>query len=256
MIGTINHENAVDTMSRMPDGFIHLTVTSPPYDKLRKYKGYSFDFERIAQELYRVTGTGGVIVWVVGDSVVDGSETGSAFRQALYFMSLGFRLHDTMLYVKKNYIPLTHNRYEQAFEYMFVLSKGRPRTFNPIMVPTIGGGSTYNLKRKGYCATIKEGAQRRRDQFVTTKAEKMHSNIFEYTCGSVKVGHPAPFPEQLARDQIASWSNPGDIVYDPFGGSGTTPRVAEMLDRRWIVSEISEEYCGIIKRRISIDDIL
>jgi site-specific DNA-methyltransferase (adenine-specific) len=229
---------------------IDLTVTSPPYDNLRDYEGFVFDFEAIADQLYRITKLGGVVVWVVGDATIDGSESGTSFRQALYFMDIGFRLHDTMIYRKINYIPLTHNRYEQAFEYMFVFSKGSPKTFNPIMVPTKTAGDVYNLSRKGYCATIKKGAQRRRDETVVVNDEKIKSNIFSYTCGGSRLGHPAPFPENLARDQILSWSNPGGIVYDPMMGSGTTGKMAVKYDRRFIGCDISDNYYEIAKRRI------
>ena len=234
----------------MPKESIDLTVTSPPYDNLRKYNGYNFDVANIIEGLFKVTKQGGVVVWVVGDATIDGSETGSAFRQALNFIQCGFRLHDTMIYQKINYIPLTHNRYEQAFEYMFVFSKGKPKTFNPIREKTFGAGSKYNLKRKGYCSTIKEGAQRRRDENIVTNETKIKSNIFQYTLGADRVGHPAPFPEQLSADQIFSWSNEGDIVYDCFGGSGTTIKMVHILKRKWIMSEISKEYCDIAFKRI------
>ena len=143
-INKIYNENCLETMAKMPDNFIDLTVTSPPYDNLRTYNGYCFDFENVAKELYRVTKEQGVLVWVVADSVIDGSESGNSFRQALYFKEQGFNLHDTMIYAKSNYIPLTHNRYEQEFEYMFVLSKGKPKTFNPIMVECKTKGSKTN----------------------------------------------------------------------------------------------------------------
>lgn len=244
------NENNLATMDRMPDCFIDLTVTSPPYDGLRKYNGYSFQFKEMAKQLYRVTKDGGVVIWVVGDSTVNGCESGTSFKQALYFMECGFRLHDTQIYAKTNFIPLTHNRYEQAFEYMFVFSKGKPNTFNPIMEKTIGGGMAYNLSRKGYCATIKEGAQRRRDEDIVTKNEKIKSNIFYYTLGAERTGHPAPFPEDLARDQIFTWSMEGDLVYDPFSGSGTTLKMAHLQNRKWIGSEISTEYCNQINKRM------
>lgn len=237
-------------MARLQSESIDMTLTSPPYDKLRKYNGYSFEFESIATELFRVTKQGGVVIWVVADSVINGSESGSSMRQALFFLSLGFRLHDTMIYAKNNFIPLTHNRYEQAWEYIFCFSKGKPKTFNPIRIPCKGGGTKYNLSRKGYCKTIKEGAQRRRDQNVTVNSHKLHSNIFYYSLGSLRTNHPAPFPRQLAVDQISTWSNPGDLIYDPMAGSGTSADVAQELRRTWLLSEISEEYCTSMKNRL------
>ena len=243
------NESNLETMARMPDNFIDLTVTSPPYDNLREYKGYSFPFEEIANELYRVTKKGGVIVWVVGDATMNGSESGTSFKQALYFMSIGFNLHDTMIYRKLNPIPLTHNRYEQAFEYMFVFSKGKPNTFNPIKIPCKTAGTVYNIKRP---KAISEASKRDRDETMTTNNTKYKDNIFEYCVGK-KQGtqtHPAPFPEELANDHIISWSNEGDIIYDPFAGSGTTGKMAILNKRKCIMSEISAEYCDIIKKRL------
>jgi site-specific DNA-methyltransferase (adenine-specific) len=242
------HENCLHTMGRMPSEFIDLTVTSPPYDKLRDYKGFKFPFKHIARHLYRVIKQGGVLVWVVADQTLNGSETGTSFRQALFFMECGFRLHDTMIYRKENFIPLTHNRYEQEFEYMFCFSKGRPKTFNPILEKSSTAGSVYNYSKKG--SNIKEGGYRRRNELVTTSENKLHTNIFCYPTGASGTNHPAPFPEDLAKDQIFTWSNEGELVYDPFSGSGTTLKEAHLQNRLWLGSEISENYCQGSKKRL------
>lgn len=240
-------------MSKMLNDFIDCTITSPPYDNLREYNGYCFDFESVAKELYRVTKKGGVVVWVVGDSTQNGSESGTSFKQALYFMSIGFKLHDTMIYEKINYVPLTHNRYEQCFEYMFVFSKGRPTTFNALMQPCKNAGKIekYGLDRrksfgKNHSLRIYE-----QTEFKATKETKICNNIFRYTIGKEKTGHPAPFPDKLANDHILSWSNESDLIYDPFGGSGTVPKMCIVNNRNWIMSEISTEYCNIAQQRIN-----
>lgn len=244
----IYNENCLDTMGRMDDNSIDLTVTSPPYDNLRTYNGYSFDFESIAQELYRVTKEGGVVVWVVGDATIKGSETGTSFRQALYFKECGFNLHDTMIY-QKSTPPLTHNRYEQNFEYMFVFSKGKPNTFNGLREP-----KEYkdNRKNKAFGKnkddSIDFGYSKQNDT-------RLKRNVWKYFAGGgandkIASKHPAIFPEQLANDHIISWSNEGDIVYDPFMGSGTTAKMALLNNRRYIGSELSEEYCKIAEERI------
>lgn len=251
-IDNIYNMDCLEGMRQMEAESVDLTVTSPPYDNLRTYNGYCFNFENIARELYRVTKQGGVVVWVVGDATIDGSETGTSFRQALFFMECGFRLHDTMLFQKQNYIPLTHNRYEQAFEYMFCLSKGRPKTFNPIKVECKNAGKveSYGSERRRQI----DGNQAMRApegiSYMATKETKYHSNIFEYALGLEKTGHPAPFPNLLARDQITSWSNEGDIVFDPFMGSGTTAYVARALGRHYLGFEISPEYCKLIDNRL------
>ena len=234
----------------MPDNFVDLVVTSPPYDDLRTYNGYSFDFESVAKELFRITKQGGVVVWVVGDATVNGSETGTSFKQALFFMQCGFNLHDTMIYAKNSYIPLTHNRYEQQFEYMFVLSKGKPSTFNAIKQPCKTAGNKKDHKfNKHYEGSY---SMRNRDGFAVVKAEKQKPNIWFYNVASNdKTKHNAPFPEQLANDHIISWSNEGDLVYDPFMGSGTTAKMAILSNRKFIGSEISKEYCEIVEKRIA-----
>lgn len=254
-LNTIYNENCLHTMAKMPDNFVDLVVTSPPYDNLRKYKGYSFEFEEIATELYRVIKQGGVIVWVVGDATVNGSETLTSFRQALFFQSLGLNVHDTMIYRKKNPMVQTHNRYEQCFEYMFVFSKGKPKTFNPLMDKTIYAGAVKNRGLEVKSGLGENGVSRLRDEKTIVKDEKMRTNIFEYAVGvepEEETGtHPAIFPALLAKEMIVSWSNEGDLVYDCFGGSGTTAKAAHTQRRNWIMSEISETYSGEAKKMLN-----
>jgi DNA modification methylase len=241
------NENCLDTMARMSDNFIDLTVTSPPYDNLRTYNGYSFDFEDVAKELFRVTKQGGVVVWVVGDATIKGSETGTSFKQALYFKEVGFNLHDTMIWQKTNPMPKGKTkRYFDVFEYMFIFSKGIPKTFNPIMVDCKMGEKIYDYTWKNM-----GGENGRTKKTLVLNKQRYKNNIWGIAVAQNKTKHPAVFPEQLANDHIISWSNEGDLVYDPFMGSGTTAKRAILNKRNWIGSEISEEYCKIIERRIT-----
>lgn len=248
-INKIYNENCLETMARMPDGFVDLTVTSPPYDELRTYNGYSFPFEDIARELFRITKDGGVVVWIVGDATVKGSETGTSFRQALHFKEIGFNLHDTMMYRKINYIPLTHNRYEQEFEYMFVFSKGKPKTFNAIMVECKTKGS--KTKGRTFYQTNNQNTPTKGHKNEVVKEYKQKGNVWDVPTNAGTKGHPAQFPEQLPNDHIISWTNENDLVYDPFMGSGTTGKMAILNKRNWIGSEISKEYCEIAEKRIN-----
>jgi len=241
-------ESNLITMGKMPDCFVDLTVTSPPYDDLRTYNGYSFPFEDIAKELFRVTKQGGILVWVIADQTKNGSESGTSFRQALFFKEIGFNIHDTMIYKKKRIVPLTHNRYEQGFEYMFVFSKGKPKTFNPIMIDCIYAG-TETWGKPSFHKTNSSGLVQVDKKKINDKKQK--DNVWEFLNAKDNVyKHPAPFPEQLANDHIISWSNEGDLVYDCFMGSGTTAKMAKINNRNYIGSEISEEYCKIIENRI------
>jgi len=248
-INKIYNENCLDTMARMPDGFVDLTVTSPPYDNLRTYNGYSFDFESIAKELFRVTKDGGVVVWVVGDATIKGSESGTSFRQALFFKECGFKLYDTMIYRKQNYIPLTHKRYEQEFEYMFVFSKGKPNTFNPIMIECKTKGS--KTKGRTFYQTNNQNTPTEGHKNDAVKDYKQKGNVWQVPTNAGTKGHPAQFPEILVNDHIISWSNEGDLVYDPLMGSGTTAKMALLNKRNYIGSEISKEYSEIAEKRIN-----
>jgi len=242
----IYNEDCLDTMNRMEDNCIDLTVTSPPYDNLRDYKGYTFDFESIAKELFRVTKDGGVVVWVVGDTTKNFCESLSSFRQATYFVKeCGFKLLDTMIYYKQNYAPAypTLRRYANQFEYMFIFSKGRPSTFNPVMVDKVEN-------RNGWSGFRQKDGSVKRKIVKTIGDKKQASNVWSYPVGFKNLGHPAVFPEQLANDHIISWSNENDIVYDPFMGSGTTAKMALKNNRKYIGSEISKEYCDIAEQRI------
>ena len=241
--------DCLDVMKTFKDGIIDLTVTSPPYDNLRTYNGYTFDFEGIAKQLFRITKTGGVVVWVVGDATIKGSETCTSFKQALYFKEIGFNLHDTMIYQKKNYMPLTHNRYEQSFEYMFILSKGKPNVFNPIKIKCDTVGTKRN--RGGSKGSEKTYSERKRAEKTIVNKYKQSANVFMYKVGeNDKTIHKAPFPEQLANDHIISWSNKNDLVFDPFMGSGTTAKMAIKNNRQYLGCEISKEYIDIANKRI------
>jgi len=253
--GVLYCGDCLEVMKGFPDNSVDLCVTSPPYDNLRDYKGYSFDFEGIANQLFRIIKQGGVIVWIVGDATVNGSETGTSFRQALYFKEIGLNLHDTMIYMKNNPIPQPGKRYNQCFEYMFVLSKGTPNTFNPIMEETKykGVANMKNIGQRG-----KNGSLHYRK--MERKNEKKVGNIFAYSIGGgistkdkIAFQHPAIFPEQLASDHILSWTNEGDTVLDCFFGSGTTGKCAAKYGRRYIGIEISPEYCEIAARRIETE---
>ena len=252
----IFNENCLDTMRRMPDNHIDLTVTSPPYDNLRDYKGYTFPFEDIAKELFRVTKQRGVLVWVVGDATVNGSESGTSFKQALFFMQLGFSLHDTMIYEKNGPSYPAQDKYYQIFEYMFVFAKGKPKTYNPLKDRKNKWygqkwGKTRTRRKKDGSLTVQEWYKEEGEEYGT------RFNIWRYNVGAgyqhedeIAYKHPATFPERLANDHIYSWSNEGDLIYDPFGGSGTTAKMAHLQNRKAIMSEISQEYCEIAKKRI------
>lgn len=239
--------DCVEGMKMLPNESVDLTVTSPPYDDLRTYNGFCFDFEETAKQLYRITKQGGVVVWVVNDQTKKYSETCTSFKQALYFKSIGFNLFDTMIWFKPNQFQFGSKiSYKQSFEYMFVFSKGKPKTINLLKdVPAKCAGQTTVGARKE-----KGGINRDYQRNFVVPEYKKRDNVWFINVNSNNNGHPAVFPEQLANDHILSWSNEGDVVFDPFSGSGTTAKMALLNKRKYIGFEVSKEYCEIAKKRI------
>lgn len=237
--------DCLELMQDLPDASIDLTVTSPPYDNMRTYNGFTFQFEPIARELWRVTKEGGVIVWNVNDATINGSETGTSFKQVLYFQSLGFNIHDTMIWEKTGSGALGSQLcYAQNFEFMFVLSKGRPNAINLIR-------DRENVIKSGAvkvnCALTADRSSQSRT--VQRKPFGKRTNIWKMQ-PQQRTEHPAPFPEALARDHIISWSEAGDQVLDVFMGSGTTGVACIQTGRKFLGMELSREYFDIAKVRI------
>jgi DNA modification methylase len=255
----INGE-CLEEMAKLEIGSVDMVMTSPPYDNLRDY-GKDFTgwgdhiWKPIIAELYRVLKDGGVCVWVVADATVKGSETGTSFKQALHAIDCGFRLHDTMIYQKQNYVPLSHKRYEQSFEYMFVFSKMKPKTFNGIRIPCKRFGKKEKAANNKRVHSIRNHSMRARDidETIITSDTKIHPNIFNYSVGndSSSSGHPAPFPKKLALDHIISWSNESDTILDPFMGSGTTGVACKQTGRDFIGIELDPDYFKIAQDRIN-----
>ena len=248
--------DCLDVMKTISDNSVDLTVTSPPYDNLRTYNGnidqWNFEkFKSIAKELYRVTKQGGVVVWVVADATINGSETGTSFRQALWFMDCGFNLHDTMIYKKTKFPPIdptTAYRYTGCFEYMFVFSKGKPKCCNYIKEKCKHAGKRAVSYQRSENDKLRYDRKEKNKNHIVNDY-KIKCNVWEYASCSVK-GHPAPFPEQLANDHIVSWSNDGDTVLDCFMGSGTTGKMSVLNNRNFIGIELDEGYFNIAKKRI------
>jgi len=258
------HSDFIIVANNIPDNVIDLTVTSPPYDDIRTYnkkvktnKGekYSFDFETIVDELYRITKEGGIVVWVVGDQVKNGGETGNSLRQALTFIDKGFLLYDTMIYMKNGAPFPEKKRYSQVFEYMFVFSKGKPKTIN-ILKDKKNKWAGYTNFGKRVMRT-KDGELKEMPKFKISEYGNRY-NVWKYSTGKnystkdeIAFTHPAIFPEELAEDHILTWSNEGDIVLDPMVGSGTTTKMAKLNNRNFIGFDINEEYISIANQRIN-----
>jgi len=242
--------DTVEVMKAMPPNSIDLVVTSPPYDELRNYNGYTFNFNGIARGLFRVMKKGGVVVWVVGDKISKGNKSLTSFKQALFFQNIGFNVHDVMIYRKKNTPFMRSNAYTNCYEFMLVLSKGSPKVFNPLKTKTIRQGQEmlpFNKKADGVNKKI----------LGELKPEKTLTNIWEYAVGyggstsdKIAFQHTAIFPEKLAEDHILSWTKTGDIVFDPMCGSGTTCKMAAINKRHYIGCDISKEYVELTKKRL------
>jgi site-specific DNA-methyltransferase (adenine-specific) len=264
-VNKLYNEDCLLTMANMDNNSVDMVLTSPPYDDLRtynkhltgnrtEYNGYSFPFEQIAQELFRVVKKGGVVIWVVGDATNKGSETGTSFRQALYFKECGFDLYDTMIYQKTGTPFPQKDRYNQIFEYMFVFSKGKPNTFNPIMKKNVTAGAVrHSRKFRNADGDMVEGFNGKpiNEYGVDNNVWIMRNGMYKSTKDIVAFEHPAIFPEELAVRHVVSWTKKNDLIYDPFMGSGTSAKAAIQLKRNWIGSEIDKVYCDVCEKRLS-----
>lgn len=258
-VNKMYHGDSYKLLKKLPEESVDIVVTSPPYDDLRDYEGvetWNFDiFKKIACELFRVMKPGGVVVWVVGDKTSKGGKSLTSYKQALFFQKLGFFMYDVIIYEKTGSAPPHPGRYFNSFEYMFVLSKGgKPKTINLLR---------DKKNNWGGCQTYSVITRREKDGSLTQKERKtineygVRTNIWKYTNGkgfaaeeSVAHKHPAIFPEKLVEDHLLSWSNEGDLVLDPFGGSGTTVKMAKKLNRNFLYFEVVEEYCHVAQKRL------
>ena len=264
-INKLYNQDCLATMQQIDNNSVDMVLTSPPYDDLRtynkhlsgnrtEYNGYSFPFEQITQELFRIVKKGGVVVWVVGDATNKGSETGTSFRQALYFKECGFDLYDTMIYQKTGTPFPQKDRYNQIFEYMFIFSKGKPNTFNPIMKKNVTAGAVrHSRKFRNADGEMVDGFNGKpiNEYGVENNIWIMRNGMYKSTKDLVAFEHPAIFPEELAVRHVVSWTKENDLIYDPFMGSGTTAKAAIQLNRNWIGSEIDKGYCDICEKRLS-----
>jgi site-specific DNA-methyltransferase (adenine-specific) len=250
--------DATQILQQFPCDCIDLTVTSPPYDHLRTYNGIEWGehvWKSVIGELFRVTKPGGVVVWVVGDATIDGDETGTSFRQALYAKEIGFKLHDTMIYRKLTHPYMHKNRYYQEFEYMFVFSKGKPKTIHIQQTQK----KASSIHDKPISSTYRQpNGEIVRKTYVPNNTTRPMGNVWEFYTGYMKstkdkiaFQHPAVFPDKLAELHILSWSNENDIVLDPFIGSGTTAVASKKLNRHFIGIDINPDYCEIARKRLA-----
>lgn len=241
------NEDCLVSLKEIPDESIDLTITSPPYDDLRCYNS-NFDIKEIVEQLYRVTKTGGVIVWNINDKIKNGSKSLTSFKQAIVFNECGFNVNDVMIWEKTNPMPqVKQPRYNQVFEYMFVFSKGKPKTFNPIMIDCKNADREY----KSTCKKITKDKEREYKEFKINK-QKIDNNIWKFAVAKNKTKHPAVFPLELPLRHIKSWSNEGDVILDPFMGSGTTGVACKKLGRDFIGIELDTEYYEIAKDRLKM----
>jgi site-specific DNA-methyltransferase (adenine-specific) len=259
-INKVYNEDCRETIKRMPDNFIDMILTSPPYDNRRTYEDckWNFDvFKSVADGFYRIMKENGVIVWVVNDETKDFCETLTSFKHVIYFVEkCKFNLLDTMIYYKKGGgAPVSPSiakyRYSPCFEYMFIFCKGKKNTFNPLKVKCINAGIMNN-----YTTSRQINGVLKRVNPIVTHETKIKNNVWEIMSNDNTDNkendsvHPAVFPKQLVIDHIKSWTNENDVVFDPFAGSGTVAKVCQLLNRKFICSEISKNYCDLINKTL------
>jgi site-specific DNA-methyltransferase (adenine-specific) len=256
-INKVYQGDCLEIMKNIPDNSIDMVLTSPPYDNLRTYNNSlewgEHIWKPIIQELYRIVKKGGVVVWVVGDATIKGSETGTSFKQALYAKKCGFNLHDTMIWNKGNFtaVGALKTSYAPVFEYMFIFSKGKVKTFNPIKDrPNKHFGEKYHQTVRQPNGKTKDG-HGKGEKKITKFGQRHNVWLMPPEQSNKKRCHPAQFPEQIAYDHIYSWSNKGDIILDPMAGSGTVGKMAKQLGRNYILIEKEPEYVEICEKRLA-----
>lgn len=250
--------DCLERMKEIPNGSVDLVMTSPPYDNLRNYNGSLTDWneakwQEIARVLSAKLAPGGIIVWVVSDATVGGSETLTSMRQAIYFKDVcKLRVRDTMIWEKSGFsaVGALAVQYAPVWEYMFVFSKGAPKTFNPIKdKPNIHAGTPQHGTVRQPDGSTKPVSGLKTGKVIADFGQR--SNIWrvneEKTLNKL---HPAVFPLRLAEDHIVSWTNPEDVVLDPFLGSGTTGVACANTGRNFIGIERDPEYFAIAEKRI------
>lgn len=249
-IGTVVCGDNCETMRHWPTQSIDLVVTSPPYGSLRTYGGHSWDFFGVAWNLKRLLKPGGVLTWIVADETKDGNESGASMEQAIHFKRMGLNLYDTMIYASDK-PPLTHRRYEQAWEFVFVFSAGKPSRWNPLTREAKQPGRIHSNSGGSFIKSP-GGDYEKRFHNNPVPDRVLRNNVWWYATGNERYGHPAPFPIALATDLILTWSNPGDIILDPFAGSGTALKAAQNLDRLWVGVETNPQYVQTCGTRLGI----
>jgi DNA modification methylase len=256
LLNKIHHCDALELLRRLPDCSIDMILTSPPYDNLRTYKGFTWDFEAIARESFRVLKRGGVLVWVVGDATVNGSETLTSFRQALYFVdTCGFNLWQTIIWNKPGTHPNQNMRYPKMHEYCHVFSKFNVKTFNPVLKQNKQAGKvSLHRKRQRNGKVEIYGESTIQEYGIETSVWSIMTGYMHTTQDIEAFEHPAMFPEELARRHIHSWSNTGDIVMDYFSGSGTTAKLARNMGRQFLGCDLSCEYVELARTRLNNTD--
>ena len=252
LINKLHCENCTSFMQGIDKESVDMIITSPPYDNMRKYKGFEFDFEAVSQGMWNVIKPGGVCCWVVTDQIINGSKSLTSFHQAIHFRKIGFNIHEIIIFEKSACNFPGKIRYSDIFEFIFVLSKGRPKTFNPIQIdckyPRMKRRTQIRRENKPIkYKTLSYGDKRIRDNIW-----KYAISLYGATKDRMAFKHPAVFPEKLASDCIESWSNEGDLVMDPMCGSGTVPKMAKLMKRNWIGVDISQEYIDLANQRIDL----
>lgn len=257
IINTIICGDAVEVLKTLPDESVDLVVTSPPYDELRVYNGFSLDLHAVGVELYRVMKDGGIVAMVIQDSTKDFGKSLTSFRTIVDWCdNIGFKLFETCIYHKNGTEGAWwKSRFRVDHEYMPIFLKGRkPQYFNkePLKIPSKHGGK------------VMSGSGNRKTDGTTTAVVRREINpmkcrgtVWDYLMAGdknpLKRRHPAVFPDKIPFDFIKCFCPEGGVVLDPFVGSGSTAVMAKVLERKYIGIDISREYCDLAEERLEKD---
>ena len=256
-INSIICGDSAEVLKNFPDNSIDMVVTSPPYDGLRDYNGFSLDLHKIGKEIYRVLKDGGIAVMVIQDATKDFAKSLTSFRTIVDWCdNVGFRLFETVIYHKNGTEGAWwKQRFRVDHEYMPIFMKGKkPQYFNkePLKIPSKHGGKVMsgsgNRRTDG---TLSETVRR------PINTMKCRGTVWDYLMAGdknpLKRKHPAVFPDKIPYDCIQCFCPEGGLVLDPFIGCGSTAVMAKVLGRNYIGIDISREYCDLAEERIEKD---
>lgn len=257
VMGHLSIADAIEHASTLASDSVDLVLFSPPYDGVRDYRGnWTLDLPALGSELLRVVKDGGFAVMVIADGTKNQRKSMTTFRTAVAWEDAGWSLFESVIYSRDGRPGAWWaTRFRVDHEHILMFYKGkRPRPVthhDGLRVPSKHAGKKWTGTQRLTDGTLVKTS-------ATVAADKCRGTIWHYATSNsegnrTKAKHPATFPDALARDVILALSAPGDVVYDPMMGSGTSVVIAAQEGRRWLGNDFFAEYVEIAQQRLAVE---